>query len=84
MKRHQLEIVVGAFVLLGIAALAWIAIRMGEVGAQGGTYEIRARIQYDWQRSKKTELGMTTPRWIRRILRTTYTFRATIGAVANC
>ena len=42
MKRHQLEIVVGVFVLLGIAALAWIAIRMGEVGAQGGTYEIRA------------------------------------------
>ncbi len=43
MKRHQLEIVVGAFVLLGIAALAWIAIRMGEVGAHGDSYEIRAR-----------------------------------------
>ncbi len=43
MKRHQLEIVVGAFLILGILALAWIAIRMGEVGAHGGTYEMRAR-----------------------------------------
>ncbi len=43
MKRHQLEIVVGAFLILGILALAWIAIRMGEVGAHGSTYEMRAR-----------------------------------------
>ena len=43
MKRHQLEFVVGAFLLLGIAALAWIAIRMGEVGANADSYELRAR-----------------------------------------
>ncbi len=42
MKRHQLELVVGVFLLAGIAALAWMAIRMGEVGAHGSTYPMRA------------------------------------------
>ena len=43
MKRFQLELVVGAFLIAGIAALAWIAIRMGEVGIGDGTYPMRAR-----------------------------------------
>jgi len=41
--RYQLELTVGAFLILGVLALAWIAIRMGEVGVHGSTYEMRAR-----------------------------------------
>jgi phospholipid/cholesterol/gamma-HCH transport system substrate-binding protein len=42
-KRHQLELVVGAFLLLGIACLSWLAIRMGEVGVTQDAYPLRAR-----------------------------------------
>jgi phospholipid/cholesterol/gamma-HCH transport system substrate-binding protein len=44
MKRSNLEISVGAFVLLGIAAIVWFALQAGSGAAIGGsTYAVNAR-----------------------------------------
>src|ERR1700676_3639623 len=44
MKQSNIELSVGAFVLLGIAAIAWFAVEAGAGVAIGGsTYEINAR-----------------------------------------
>lgn len=44
MRRATLELVVGLFLLLGIACLTWLAVRMGDLGTQArGRYEIQAR-----------------------------------------
>jgi len=44
MKFSKLELLVGTFVLLGLAAVAWLSVRLGS-GAMpdGGTYDIEAR-----------------------------------------
>jgi len=38
MKRINLETVVGLFVLVGIAAIAWLSIRLGKLEIVGGDY----------------------------------------------
>lgn len=38
MKRVNLETVVGVFVLAGIAAVAWLSIRLGQLEIVGGDY----------------------------------------------
>jgi len=38
MKRINLETVVGLFVLVGIAAIAWLSIRLGKLEIVGGEY----------------------------------------------
>jgi phospholipid/cholesterol/gamma-HCH transport system substrate-binding protein len=43
MKHSNIELSVGAFVLLGIAAIAWFAIQAGAGVAIGGSYEVSAR-----------------------------------------
>jgi phospholipid/cholesterol/gamma-HCH transport system substrate-binding protein len=44
MKQSNIELTVGAFVLLGIAAIAWFAIQAGAGVAIGGsTYKVNAR-----------------------------------------
>ena len=44
MKQSNIELSVGAFVLLGIAAIVWFAIQAGAGAAIGGTsYEVSAR-----------------------------------------
>ena len=44
MKQSNIELAVGAFVLLGIAAIAWFAIQAGAGVAIGGsTYKVNAR-----------------------------------------
>jgi phospholipid/cholesterol/gamma-HCH transport system substrate-binding protein len=44
MKQSNIELSVGAFVLLGITAIAWFAIQAGAGVAIGGsTYEVNAR-----------------------------------------
>ena len=44
MKQSNIELSVGAFVLLGIAAIVWFAIQAGAGAAIGGsTYELNAR-----------------------------------------
>lgn len=43
MKRFNVEIVVGIFMVLGFLCFAWISVRLGDVGFFGpGTYEIEA------------------------------------------
>jgi phospholipid/cholesterol/gamma-HCH transport system substrate-binding protein len=44
MKQSNLELSVGAFVLLGVAAIVWFAVQAGAGAAIGGsTYEVNAR-----------------------------------------
>ena len=43
MKQSNIELSVGAFVLLGIAAIVWFAIQAGAGMAIGGSYEVNAR-----------------------------------------
>ena len=44
MKQSKLELIVGAFVLLGLTAVAYLALRIGAGALVGGaTYELRAR-----------------------------------------
>jgi phospholipid/cholesterol/gamma-HCH transport system substrate-binding protein len=43
MKQSNIELSVGAFVLLGIAAIVWFAIQAGAGVAIGGSYEVNAR-----------------------------------------
>jgi phospholipid/cholesterol/gamma-HCH transport system substrate-binding protein len=44
MKQSRLELIVGAFVLLGLAAVAYLAVRIGAGSLVGGeTYELKAR-----------------------------------------
>jgi phospholipid/cholesterol/gamma-HCH transport system substrate-binding protein len=44
MKQSNIELSVGAFVLLGLAAIVWFAVQAGAGGAIGGsTYEVNAR-----------------------------------------
>jgi phospholipid/cholesterol/gamma-HCH transport system substrate-binding protein len=43
MKQSNIELSVGAFVLLGIAAIVWFAIQAGAGVAIGGSYEVSAR-----------------------------------------
>jgi phospholipid/cholesterol/gamma-HCH transport system substrate-binding protein len=43
MKQYNIELSVGAFVLLGIAAIVWFAIQAGAGMAIGGSYEVNAR-----------------------------------------
>ena len=44
MKQSNIELSVGAFVLLGIAAIVWFAVQAGAGVAIGGsTYEVNAR-----------------------------------------
>jgi phospholipid/cholesterol/gamma-HCH transport system substrate-binding protein len=44
MKQSNIELSVGAFVLLGIAVIVWLAIQAGAGAAiSGSTYEVRAR-----------------------------------------
>jgi phospholipid/cholesterol/gamma-HCH transport system substrate-binding protein len=38
MKRLNLETVVGLFVLLGIACLAWLSVKLGKLEIVGGSY----------------------------------------------
>lgn len=43
MKRFNLEIIVGLFVLLGLAALAYLSIHLGQLQlGQGATYDLTA------------------------------------------
>jgi phospholipid/cholesterol/gamma-HCH transport system substrate-binding protein len=43
MKQSNIELSVGAFVLLGITAIVWFAIQAGAGVAIGGSYEVNAR-----------------------------------------
>src|SRR5258708_34289197 len=43
MKQSNIELSVGAFVLLGIAAIVWFARQAGAGVAVGGSYEVNAR-----------------------------------------
>jgi phospholipid/cholesterol/gamma-HCH transport system substrate-binding protein len=43
MKQSNIELSVGAFVLLGIVAIVWFAIQAGAGAAIGGSYEMNAR-----------------------------------------
>src|ERR1700688_3023740 len=44
MKQSNIELSVGAFVLLGVAAIVWFAVQAGAGAAIGGsTYEVNAR-----------------------------------------
>ena len=44
MKQSRLELIVGAFVLLGLTAVAYVALRIGAGALVGGdTYELQAR-----------------------------------------
>jgi phospholipid/cholesterol/gamma-HCH transport system substrate-binding protein len=44
MKQSNIELSVGAFVLLGVAAIVWFAVQAGAGAAVGGsTYEVNAR-----------------------------------------
>src|SRR5258708_32535930 len=43
MKQSNIELSVGAFVLLGIVAIVWFAIQAGAGVAIGGSYEVNAR-----------------------------------------
>jgi len=44
MKQSNIEVSVGAFVLLGLAAIVWFAVQAGAGAAIGGsTYEVNAR-----------------------------------------
>src|SRR5215813_14533599 len=44
MKQSNIELSVGAFVLLGLVAIVWFAVQAGaDVGFGGGTYEVNAR-----------------------------------------
>lgn len=44
MKRFNTEIAVGLFIILGVAAVAFLAIKMGDVGRNTeGSYSVRAR-----------------------------------------
>lgn len=44
MKQSNIELSVGAFVLLGLAAIVWFAVQAGAGAAIGGsTYEVNAR-----------------------------------------
>ena len=44
MKQSRLELIVGAFVLLGLAAVAYLAVRIGAGALVGGdTYDLKAR-----------------------------------------
>ena len=43
MKQSNIELSVGAFVVLGIAAIVWFAIQAGAGVAIGGSYEVNAR-----------------------------------------
>ncbi len=44
MKQSKLELLVGAFVLLGLAAVAWLTVKLGSGSMVGGsTYQIEAR-----------------------------------------
>lgn len=44
MNRFNTEIAVGLFLILGVAAISFLAIKMGDVGGDGkGSYSIRAR-----------------------------------------
>lgn len=44
MKQNKLELLVGAFVLLGLVAVAWLALKLGSGSfLSGDTYRIEAR-----------------------------------------
>lgn len=44
MKQNQLELLVGSFVLLGLAAIAYLAIKLGSGSSVGGdSYKLEAR-----------------------------------------
>ena len=43
MKQSNIELSVGAFVVLGTAAIVWFAIQAGAGVAIGGSYEVNAR-----------------------------------------
>jgi phospholipid/cholesterol/gamma-HCH transport system substrate-binding protein len=44
MKQSNIELSVGAFVLIGLAAVVWFAVQAGMgVGVGGSTYEVKAR-----------------------------------------
>ena len=46
MKRINLEVIVGLFVLLGLAAFAFLAVKLGDVGnVETGHYRLNARFQ---------------------------------------
>ena len=46
MKRINLEVIVGFFVLLGLAAFAFLAVKLGDVGnVEAGHYRLNARFQ---------------------------------------
>lgn len=46
MKRINLEVIVGLFVLLGLAAFAFLAVKLGDVGnVEAGHYRLNARFQ---------------------------------------
>jgi phospholipid/cholesterol/gamma-HCH transport system substrate-binding protein len=42
MKRSNLEVTVGVFVLVGLACLAYLAIRLGKMEVWGGGYQVVA------------------------------------------
>jgi phospholipid/cholesterol/gamma-HCH transport system substrate-binding protein len=46
MKRINLEVIVGTFVILGLAAFAFLAVKLGGIGdVQAGHYKLNARFQ---------------------------------------
>jgi phospholipid/cholesterol/gamma-HCH transport system substrate-binding protein len=46
MKRINLEVIVGLFVMLGLAAFAFLAVKLGDVGnVEAGHYRLNARFQ---------------------------------------
>lgn len=42
MKRFNLEVIVGLFVVLGLCALAYLSIRLGQLQVGGNTYDLIA------------------------------------------
>ena len=46
MKRINLEVIVGTFVILGLAAFAFLAVKLGGIGdVEAGHYRLNARFQ---------------------------------------